>query len=74
MVAKVSGPRTVGSLIEHNTQQLGNDRRLAKEAEDKRTTVDKIGRTPRPFYRDTDKPLDLKKISDVGRYIETGKA
>ena len=74
-------PKTVGTYAEKN-KKVSKDKILEdkiKEQERKDIlTEEKFGVKPlkksgkRPFWRNDDKPLDLSKIKNVKKYIQTG--
>jgi putative FmdB family regulatory protein len=79
-------PTTLGQLAEANNKKFGKEQVSLKQEEDRRKRTRKsnipltYGAKPldrskpeRPWYRpDSDTVLNLKKIKNVERYIETG--
>lgn len=65
--------RTVGQQAEHNQRKMGAElhaleaKKVLGEAEHARRTA------PPPFWRkNKKKPLDVSKVKDLNKYIETG--
>lgn len=62
---------TLGQQAERNARRDGKELTALKhgtigpEAEARTKT--------RPFWRDTDQPLNLRQVKDAAKYIETGK-
>lgn len=69
---------TLGQVGERNAKKAGKTRQdemAAERAESKKKAQKLLGKEPgqRPWWRKEDKPLDLKKVKDVKRYIEKGE-
>lgn len=75
-------PKTLGTLAERNKKNIGSYEldKLGREHKTKKKQTLKLSKgmsrsttnKERPFWRDSDKPLNLNKIEDVGGYIENG--
>lgn len=70
-------PTTIGQLGERNAKAAGKtkiDEMAAEKEQDKKKAQQLLGKEPgkRPWWRDSDKPLDLKKVKNVKKYIEKG--
>lgn len=70
--------KTVGELAKRNTGKMSADQYVDRLEGDKvryekLTGKKKKKKPPKPWWRDTDKPLDLKKIRNVQKYVETGE-
>jgi putative FmdB family regulatory protein len=69
---------TIGQMGERNAKKAGRCKaeELAAKSEDKKKKAQQLmgnDSGKRPWWRNTDKPLDLKKIKNVKKYIEEGK-
>lgn len=70
-------PTTIGQLGERNAKAAGNTKRdemIAQKEQDKVKAQQLLGKEPgkKPWWRDEDKPLDLKKVKNIKKYIEKG--
>lgn len=69
---------TLGQLGERNARAAGKCKadEVAAVSSDKKKKAQQLTSSEkgkRPWWRDTDKPLDIKKIKNVKKYIEEGK-
>jgi len=66
-------PNTVGQQDERNKKKMGRElsQITAEEIAGPKTMAKK--RTPKPWWQDGDKPLNLSTVKDVGKFIETGE-
>jgi len=70
-------PTTIGQLGERNAKEAGKtkiDEMAAQKEQDKIKAQQLLGKEPgkKPWWRDGDKPLDLKTVKNVKKYIEKG--
>ena len=70
---------TIGQLGERNAKTAGKSKIEelgATNEENNKKAQQLLGKEPgkKPWWRTTDKPLDLKKIKNVKKYIEEGKS
>jgi putative FmdB family regulatory protein len=71
-------PTTIGQLGERNAKSAGKTKvdEIAAETEASNKKAQQMlskEAGKKPWWRDSDKPLDLKKIKNVKKYIEEGK-
>ena len=72
-------PKTVGELAKRNTGKMSQHEYVDRLANDEKRYEKLTGKkkkkkkAPKPWWRDTDKPLDLSKIKNTQKYIETGE-
>jgi putative FmdB family regulatory protein len=69
---------TIGQQGERNAKKAGKtkvDEMVANRDENRKKAQKLLGKEPgkKPWWRETDKPLDLKKVKDVKKYIEKGE-
>lgn len=65
--------RTVGQQAEHNEKKLGQELHDKKCREILGAEEYERRKAPPPFWRKSKKPLNLNKIKDINRYIQTGQ-
>jgi putative FmdB family regulatory protein len=69
---------TIGQQGERNAKKAGKtkiEEMTAQRDQDRRKAQKLVGKDAgkKPWWRESEKPLDLKKIKDVKKYIERGE-
>lgn len=73
-IAIKAEPKTVGHLAANNRDKMTQTEYTAKQHTEQSSRIEnKKPKTKKPFWRDSDKPLDLKTVKNVDKFIHTGK-
>lgn len=65
-------PKTVGHLAGNNRDKMSLTELADRQEKEESSRIKKKKKPKKPWWRESEKPLDLKKVKNVKKYIETG--